>query len=84
MYFIPLTTATTATGYHFVSWSCTGTGCYSGTSPSTTITLGVDNMQETAAGFADSVKVYVFIAKFAVSCILSTPSVIVVEGLVPL
>ncbi len=36
------------TGYHFVDWTCTGTGCYSGTSQSSSVVLSVDNMQETA------------------------------------
>ena len=41
-------TATPDTGYHFVDWTCSGTGCYSGTSSSATVTLGVDNIEETA------------------------------------
>lgn len=41
-------TATPDTGYHFVDWTCSGTNCYQGTSSSATVTLGVDNIQETA------------------------------------
>jgi hypothetical protein len=41
-------TATPSTGYSFSGWTCTGTGCYSGTSATNTITMG-SNIVETAA-----------------------------------
>ena len=40
--------ATPNTGYHFLDWTCYGTGCYSGTSSSATLVMDTASIQETA------------------------------------
>ena len=44
--------ATPNTGYYLTSWTCTGTGCYSGTSTTATVTM--DNPITETASFADT------------------------------
>lgn len=47
---------TPASGYIFTGWSCTGTGCYSGTTKSATITMNSDIVE--TANFQQSIATY--------------------------